>query len=170
MLCQAVVRNKNFKVRINAAVALAVPTNEQFLQTHFAFIWSSLLEALDGSGEMTDFNEYQHRDHLTEQVIMSNFLFIGNFVNAVLPQLCITISHYIQHATIDQLVMMEKDVLRYDSTKTNWSRVINRMIPEKATSLIEITVRLQNLLSDVSKHDQKKALATLTSTFESMLN
>lgn len=65
---------------------------------------------------------------------------------------------------------MEKDVLRYDSTKTNWSRVINRMIPEKATALIAAAMRLQNLLSDVGKHDQRKALVTLTSTFETILN
>lgn len=63
-----VVHNANFKVRINAAAALSIPTNEQFLQNHFAFIWASLLEALDRSDEITDFNEYQHRDHLTEQV------------------------------------------------------------------------------------------------------
>lgn len=65
---------------------------------------------------------------------------------------------------------MEKDVLRYDSTKVNWSRVINRMIPEKATSMIAAAMRLQNLLTDVSKHDQRKALITLTSTFESILS
>lgn len=65
---------------------------------------------------------------------------------------------------------MEKDVLRYDSTKTNWSRVINRMIPEKATSLIAAAMRLQHLLSEVVKHDQRKALTILTSTFESILN
>lgn len=55
-------------MRINAASALAVPTNQTFLQNHFAYIWSSLLEALNRSDEITDFNEYQHRDHLTEQV------------------------------------------------------------------------------------------------------
>lgn len=71
---------------------------------------------------------------------------------------------------MDQLIIMEKDVLRYDSTKTNWSRVINRMIPEKATSLIAAAMRLQNVLSEVVKHDQRKALITLTSAFESILN
>lgn len=66
--------NTNFKVRINAASALAVPTNEQFLQNHLAYIWSSLLEALERSDEITDFNEYQHRDHLTEQVRSCEFI------------------------------------------------------------------------------------------------
>ncbi|KAJ6634291.1 HEAT repeat-containing protein 6 [Pseudolycoriella hygida] len=150
-LCNVVVHNINFKVRINAAASLAIPTNEQFLQTHFSYIWSSLLEALDKSDEITDFNEYQHRDNLTEQ-------------------LCVTISHYIQNAKADQLVVMEKDVLRFDSTKTNWTRVINRVIPEKATSLITAAMRLQNFLSDVSKPDQRKALSTLTTTFETILN
>lgn len=70
--------NTNFKVRINAAAALSVPTNEQFMQKSFPFIWTSLLEALDRSDEITDFNEYQHRDHLTEQVRML-YLYLQNF-------------------------------------------------------------------------------------------
>ncbi|KAG4067443.1 hypothetical protein HA402_009680 [Bradysia odoriphaga] len=150
-LCQVVVRNANFKVRINAASALAVPTDQVFLQSHFAYIWSTLLEALDRSDEITDFNEYQHRDHLTEQ-------------------LCVTIAHYIQLARMEQLTVMEKDVLRFDSTKRNWSRVINRMIPEKATPLIAAALRLKNLVTEAMKPDQLKALTTLTSTFESILN
>lgn len=65
---------------------------------------------------------------------------------------------------------MEKDVLRFDSTKRNWSRVINRMIPEKATSLIAAAMRLQNLLVQAVRQDQQKALTTLMNTFESILN
>lgn len=67
-LCLVIIHNPNFKVRINAAAALGIPKNEKFLQNYFAHIWSSLLEALDRSDAIADFNEYQHRDHLTEQV------------------------------------------------------------------------------------------------------
>lgn len=70
----------------------------------------------------------------------------------------------------DQLSVMEKEVLRFDSTKRNWSRVINRMIPEKATSLIAAAMRLQSLLASSDRADQKKTLTTLTGTFESILN
>lgn len=73
-------------------------------------------------------------------------------------------------AKMEQLVVMEKDVLRFDSTKRNWSRVINRMIPEKATSLIAAAMRLEGLSTEVVKNDQQKALTTLTTTFESILN
>lgn len=61
-------------------------------------------------------------------------------------------------------------MLRFDTTKTNWTRVINRMIPEKATSLIAAAMKLQNIMDDVVKHDQKKALTTLKNVFESILN
>lgn len=94
-LCQVVVQSSNFKVRINAAAALAVPTNEQFLQNHFAYIWSSLLEALDRSDEITDFNEYQHRDHLTEQV--RNYYFDYDIL---LIKLSVALSHNLSlHST-----------------------------------------------------------------------
>lgn len=58
----------NFKVRINAAIALGVPSERQYYGKYFHIIWTALLEALQQSDHMIDYNEYQHRDNLVEQV------------------------------------------------------------------------------------------------------
>lgn len=58
----------NFKVRINAAIALGVPSKREHYEKYFHVIWTALLEALQQSDHMIDYNEYQHRDNLVEQV------------------------------------------------------------------------------------------------------
>lgn len=67
-LCKIIVDFPNFKVRINAAAALAVPETREYLGNYYLIIWSALLEALEQSDHITDFNEYQHRDNLVDQV------------------------------------------------------------------------------------------------------
>lgn len=67
-LCKLIVDFPNFKVRINAAAALAVPARREWLAEHFGAVWSSLLEGLEQSDRIDDFNEYQHRDNLVDQV------------------------------------------------------------------------------------------------------
>lgn len=68
-LCRICVEFPNFKVRINAAAALAVPERREWLRAeHFATVWHSLLDALERSDHIVDFNEYMHRDNLVDQV------------------------------------------------------------------------------------------------------
>ena len=69
-LCTVVRECKNFKVRINAALAFSVPANRGCYGNpdQFVFIWDSLLVALDNAGQVSDFAEYRYRDHFTEQV------------------------------------------------------------------------------------------------------
>ena len=68
-LCTVVRECKNFKVRINAALAFSVPANRGCYGNpdQFVFIWDSLLVALDNAGQVSDFAEYRYRDHFTEQ-------------------------------------------------------------------------------------------------------
>lgn len=67
---ELVVNCKNFKVRINAALALSSP-NERSAYGHFYIpVWTSLLKALENSQNMDDFTEYKHRDNLVDQVLM----------------------------------------------------------------------------------------------------
>lgn len=60
---------RNFKVRINAAVALAVPNKREYYKQFYQPIFVSLVKGLETSQNMEDFNEYKHRDNLIEQVI-----------------------------------------------------------------------------------------------------
>lgn len=59
---------RNFKVRISAATALAVPSNRQQYGSCYISTWTALLNGLDNSQNMEDFSEYQHRDSLLNQV------------------------------------------------------------------------------------------------------
>ena len=62
---------KNFKVRINAAVALAVPAKRGcYGDTQlYTSIWESLMAGLQNISEaVTDFADYKYRDSLIEQV------------------------------------------------------------------------------------------------------
>lgn len=63
-----VVESHNFKVRINAALALSVPEKKQHYGPHYFAIWKSLLDALEYAYVVDDFSEYKHRDSLVDQV------------------------------------------------------------------------------------------------------
>lgn len=67
-LCNLVINYKNFKVRINAASALAAPKKREYYQQYYVSVFISLVKGLGTSQNMEDFSEYKHRDHLIEQV------------------------------------------------------------------------------------------------------
>lgn len=58
----------NFKVRINGAAALAVPSKRSHYGHFYLSVWSALSVALYQANQLTDFNEYNHRDNLLDQV------------------------------------------------------------------------------------------------------
>ncbi|GAB1610459.1 HEAT repeat-containing protein 6-like [Argonauta hians] len=60
----------NFKVRINAALALGTPTmRQQYGQPPvFATIWNGLVVGLISTNKVTDFCEFRHRDTLIGQI------------------------------------------------------------------------------------------------------
>lgn len=68
-LCDIIVKCSNFKVRINGVAALAVPVERSHYGHYFIQIWTAMLAALQQSNHLTDFNEYNHRDKLLDQVI-----------------------------------------------------------------------------------------------------
>lgn len=70
VLCTGVKECKNFKVRINAALALGTPSQRQHYGTteQFCAVWRSLLGALETAETVMDFAEYKYRDSLNGQV------------------------------------------------------------------------------------------------------
>lgn len=66
------VKCANFKVRINGASALAVPTKRSHYGKHYLSVWSALTVALYQANCLTDFNEYNHRDNLLDQVSLKD--------------------------------------------------------------------------------------------------
>lgn len=150
-LSDIIVKCANFKVRINGAAALAVPTRRSHYNRFYLDVWNGTLNALYQANCLTDFNEYNHRDNL-------------------LDQLCITISHLITLATVEDLLGVENVLMQHlDSTKQNWIRVVNRMVPEKAASLLAANLHLKNMHADETCGiEQKNALHTLLTCFVSV--
>lgn len=87
-----------------------------------------------------------------------------------IAQLCITIAHFIEICTLPDLVNMAAIWMEhFESNKQSWIRVINRMLPEKADSLLKANTRLKLLLTDeVLAVDQRNATQTLLSCFVSI--
>ncbi|XP_060065028.1 HEAT repeat-containing protein 6-like [Ylistrum balloti] len=69
-LCGVVRDCKNFKVRINAALALGSPGDrDQYGDiTLFLSVWEALIQSLQTAEEITDFAEYKYRGNLNNQI------------------------------------------------------------------------------------------------------
>lgn len=67
-LSDIIMKCVNFKVRINGAAALAVPSQRAHYGRFYLTVWSALSVALYQANQLTDFNEYNHRDNLLDQV------------------------------------------------------------------------------------------------------
>ncbi|OWF39764.1 HEAT repeat-containing protein 6-like [Mizuhopecten yessoensis] len=69
-LCAVVRDCKNFKVRINAALALGSPPDRDQYGTVDLFIsvWEALIRGLETAEEITDFTEYKYRGNLNNQI------------------------------------------------------------------------------------------------------
>ncbi|CAH0563740.1 unnamed protein product [Brassicogethes aeneus] len=145
VLTELVIGFKNFKVRINAALALMSPPLRENYNSYYQPIWLSLLKALENSQNMEDFNEYKHRDNLVEQI-------------------CLAIGHLTSIAAEEDLSKIHEVVdLYHDNLKINMHKVLERLVPEKSTSLYSAVSRLTAL--EAQKTANKEAINTLKTIF-----
>lgn len=65
------------------------------------------------------------------------------------------------------LIPIERNLKQFDSIKSKWTRVINRMVPEKATSLLAAAMRLNTIesWSENMKPEQRSALLSIGKCF-----
>ncbi|KAK6184220.1 hypothetical protein SNE40_006730 [Patella caerulea] len=115
---------KNFKVRINAALALSSLKERGFYGDVelFTFVWNSLIVALKTSEDITDFAEFKYRDNLTEQIIQA----ILHCVSILLPDdLTSLVPSLQQHNSLLQpyLYKLQKN----DIIKTDMETAINHL-------------------------------------------
>lgn len=167
-LCRLVVTHPYFKVRINAATALAaVPAQRTVIQEHYFAVWKALLEALEQSDHMADYAEYQHRDNLVDQVaFIVNTNKNGQITVHSNHQLCLTIAHFVCMANVADLANIANIVQRFDSIPTKWKRVISRILPDRAAPLLSATRHLKELeTAAATVESQRGALATLQHCF-----
>lgn len=147
-LTSTIENSPNFKVRTNACIALMTPKQQSHYGEYFIDIWNCLLVALEQSNNLTDFNEYKHRDALQDQ-------------------LCSALSHLMSLTTIDDVNVMKKCLFPLiDVTKQNWNRVINRVPPEHQSELLKACKILQLLENECKNSEQKNSVELLVSCFK----
>lgn len=144
-LCDIIKTSPNFKVRINACMAFTIPSRDHF-GVHFVDIWSCLLVALEQSNNLTDFNEYKHRDTLQDQ-------------------LCLSICHLLTITSANDVVQMKNEVFPLvDITKQNWNRVFSRWLPESQGKILSASSSLKKL--DCRSPEQKNSVEILFLCFQ----
>ena len=69
-LCTVMKDCKNFKVRINAAIALSTPKQrDQYGEVGlYCRVWTGVVEAFETAEDISDFIDFRYRDKLIEQV------------------------------------------------------------------------------------------------------
>lgn len=98
-LSRLIIECTNFKVRINGAAALAVPNKRVYYGKHFFEVWRALSTALYQANNLSDFNEYNHRDNLLDQV---RLLFFGdNHFQFQAESIAITIKSFFSFIPFD---------------------------------------------------------------------
>ncbi|XP_067648655.1 HEAT repeat-containing protein 6-like [Haliotis asinina] len=98
---------KNFKVRINAALALSVPRERNAYGSPelYASVWESLIVALRSSEDVSDFAEFRYRDNLTDQIIEAIFHMLKMLCPDDLPALlpCLQSKGFILQTFMEKL-------------------------------------------------------------------
>lgn len=146
-LTDLVVNSRHFKVRINAALALSVPSDRsQYGSSYFSII-NSLLNALENSENMDDFSEYKHLDHLVDQI-------------------CLSFGHLISLLNMEDIsIICDAVALHKDLLHVQVHKVLERLLPEKSTILINAKAYLTNLSTNCESRKQKKTLNNLVKIF-----
>ncbi|KAG5900627.1 hypothetical protein JTB14_005905 [Gonioctena quinquepunctata] len=148
VLTELVVSFRNFKVRINAALALSSPSQREHYGKFYMPVWCALLKALENSQNMDDFSEYKHRDHLVEQV-------------------CISLGHLTTLLQTDDLMQLQETIqLYFDIFKTHTHKVLERLVPEKSTTLFSASYALTHFSTqnDLTS-EQRSVMKCLTNIF-----
>ncbi|XP_044253365.1 HEAT repeat-containing protein 6 [Tribolium madens] len=135
-LSDLVVNFRNFKVRINAALALSSPHKREFYGQFYQPVWISLMKGLETSENVADFNEYKHRDNLVEQI-------------------CLTLGHLMTLLTKEDLTYI-KDSVNSGYLKIQMKRVWEKLLPEKSTVLYDAQTYVTNLKSNAELNTEQK--------------
>lgn len=126
-LCTIVISCNNFKVRINACLALSSIKQRKMYGSLYIFVWQSLLEGLDNAANMPDFSEFKHQHGLLEN-------------------LCSAVCHmtsFVQPGDIAEL----KEILdsRLSFLSEHLKQCQERVTPEQAGALLRATSHLENI-------------------------
>jgi HEAT repeat-containing protein 6 len=142
---KTITNSSNFKVRINACVAFK-NVNRTQLGNYFIETWNCLLVALEKSTELTDFNEYKHRDELQDRI-------------------CLSICHLIEISTFEDISSMKSQIVPiFDITKQNWNRLYNRWSPEDQGNMLSAISHFEKL--SIQHSSEEKSIKFLINCFK----
>lgn len=135
----------NFKVRIQAASALAVAKERATYGSHMATVWSGTLTALEGTKQQVDYRELQHQEQLREQ-------------------LCTTICHLLSLAKPEDLPEMGRAALEHE---LNISEAFKRTSTKP--SLVEPLQRARDNVSKISQELSDNSTAKVLKLLDALL-
>ncbi|KAK4874117.1 hypothetical protein RN001_013477 [Aquatica leii] len=137
----------NFKVRLNAALALSCVNDKETYGSYFLIIWESLVDALENTQNIEDFSEYNHQDHLVDQI-------------------CLTLGHLTTLLSKADLSSINSSVqLHYELLVSQMHKVIERLLPEKSTVLLQAAAHLKTIASEDLTKEQQSVLNCLFKIF-----
>lgn len=135
----------NFKVRIQAAGALAVPKVRSTYGDHLQTVWCGTLTALEGTKQSVDYRELQHQEQLREQ-------------------LCATICHLLSLAKPEDLPGMSKAALEHEC---NISGAFKRT--QGKSSLLELLNKSRDNVARIYQESSDNSTAKVLKLLDSLL-
>ncbi|XP_054264008.1 HEAT repeat-containing protein 6-like [Macrosteles quadrilineatus] len=147
-LCTVLTRSSNFKVRMNACVALSCVQSRSRYGAHYLVVWRALLAGLDNAFNMTDFKEVKHQDSLLEQ-------------------LCLAMCHLTSVVELSDLSQLHEVVVYHcDTMQQHLSRFNSSTVPERTEAVLHAASRVATLRETSQLTvTQRDALTILTSVF-----
>ncbi|XP_048733052.1 HEAT repeat-containing protein 6-like isoform X2 [Ostrea edulis] len=147
-LCAVVKDCKNFKVRINAALALGSPSERSHYGDSrlFTFVWENLFIAFETSEDITDFAEFKYRNSLNSQICTSILHLV-----TLLQAMDLDLLHHL-FLQKSQVISVHFDRFRTSPQESN---------SELESDLIKARDHLLTLLSGHLNEDQRSALCLL---------
>uniref|UniRef100_A0A6V7IXR0 HEAT repeat-containing protein 6 n=1 Tax=Bracon brevicornis TaxID=1563983 RepID=A0A6V7IXR0_9HYME len=146
-LCDLICHSSNFKVRTNAAWALA---SCKSYGKYVPFLWKSIVIALENSQHVPNFVEYTHRESLVQQ-------------------LCLTLGHVAARTDPSDLQILWPDIKDHvDEIEVHMKHFQERVLPEKTDDFVRAKLILKNYAQTMSLHSNERFIAdVLGNLFES---
>ncbi|XP_011306252.1 HEAT repeat-containing protein 6 [Fopius arisanus] len=148
-LCDLICHSPNFKVRTNAAWALA---SCKSYGKYVPFLWKSIVLALENSQHVPNFVEYTHRESLVQQ-------------------LCLTLGHVAVNTHTEDLHILWPDIKDHlQEIQGHINNFQERALPEKTDDFVRAKLILNNYSQTTSLNSNDRHIAhTLANLFDSTI-
>ncbi|KAK0158878.1 hypothetical protein PV328_009820 [Microctonus aethiopoides] len=144
-LCDLICHSPNFKVRTNAAWALAACN---FYGKYVPFLWKSIVMALDNSQHVPNFVEYPHRE-------------------ALVQQLCLALGHVAARTNLSDLQILWPEIKDHvQDVAIHIKHFQERVLPEKTDEFMAAKLQMKTYVEIASTSNERKIAEILSDLFE----